>query len=401
MARILFCWELGTGLGHLVPLAAAGRAAEDAGHDVGFALRDLTQAGRLLDPARTSLYQAPFFAPALHLPAFLPEGYPDILHAIGYRNHEQLAGMIAGWHQIYASFEPDLIVHEHSPTAMLAANGFSIPQIGISQSGFSLPPTMSPMPNLRAASHADQLKRERDVTQVINQALDMLGKPGIESIADLTRLDARILLSIPELDPYAPRDDVEYWGPLEHGFGAEPDWPDCTGKRIFAYVTRFDTLDPLLEIIEQTRCPALVHVSGMGLDECERRSMTTVRLSPEMLDMRRVLDECALMIVHGGSMSASILLAGKPVLTLPLHLEHLLTATRIQDLGAGLNAPQRRPQGMQQKLHRLLNEPGFAESAAAIAAKYRDGELTRSVFNGHFDGRFTELVERILVSRQI
>ena len=44
MATILFTWELGGGLGHLVPLTPLVRALSDRGHRVFAALNDLNRA---------------------------------------------------------------------------------------------------------------------------------------------------------------------------------------------------------------------------------------------------------------------------------------------------------------------------------------------------------------------
>ena len=66
-----------------------------------------------------------------------------------------------------------------------------------------------------------------------------------------------------------------------------------------------------------------------------------------------------------------MLLAGKPVLLLPQHLEMLHIARSVEKAGAGLSAPALKPEGIRHKLARLLQEPGFGEHARAIAARYQ------------------------------
>jgi hypothetical protein len=193
---------------------------------------------------------------------------------------------------------------------------------------------------------------------------------------ELFHADARILLSVPELDPYGPRNDVEYWGPLEHRQGTRAAWPEGVDRpRIFAYLRRFGTLDSLLDSIATSVCPALIHVAGMPAEECERRSTAMMRFSPRLLDASETLRGCDLVITHGGSLVSLALVAGKPMLTLPLHLEQQLTALKIESLGAGLNAPRLAPDGMRYKLARLLNEPAFTETARAFAARQGDHRI--------------------------
>lgn len=47
MARILMCWELGSGLAYIEGLTLAAKTFKKAGHEVLFAVRDLGHAGRL------------------------------------------------------------------------------------------------------------------------------------------------------------------------------------------------------------------------------------------------------------------------------------------------------------------------------------------------------------------
>ena len=399
MARILLCWELGGGLGHLVPLAETGRELERAGHEVAFALRDLAYANALLDLPGTRIYQAPVLLPLWRDNDVLPETFTDILYAIGYRDANRLTGLLAGWRQIYNDFNPDLIVHDHSPTAMAAARGLDIPAVGLARSGFTLPPAVSPMPDLRGGDPGNrepQLARERQVTDHLNKALVNLGLPTIKSIGELFELDGRVLLSVPELDAYGPRDNVDYWGPLEHGRGATPEWPTPArddGKKIFVYVKGFATRDALLASLAGSGHSVLAHIGGMDARDCARHSTATMTLSPEIIDIRQALADCDLVVTHGGSLVASALLAGKPVLTLPLYLEQQITAEKLQAWGAGLNAPQRQPRGMETKLHQLLEDPSFAAAARSIAAKY-EGKF------GAGYGRFTQLVDTLLETPQ-
>ena len=59
MARILFTWELGGGLGHVAPHLPLANGLRDKGHEVAFVLRDLRFAETSLSQHDLPYYQAP------------------------------------------------------------------------------------------------------------------------------------------------------------------------------------------------------------------------------------------------------------------------------------------------------------------------------------------------------
>jgi UDP:flavonoid glycosyltransferase YjiC (YdhE family) len=74
-----------------------------------------------------------------------------------------------------------------------------------------------------------------------------------------------------------------------------------------------------------------------------------------------------------GSLSTTtrFLLAGRPLLLLPWHLEQYLLARRVVDLGASvLIDPERPPAGLAAALRRIVTDPALAAAARAFARKY-------------------------------
>lgn len=391
MARVLLAWELGGGLGHLVPLAGMGRALAEAGHQCRYALRDLWHAHAVFDLDNADVRQAPVFLPE-HRRGNVAHTFADILHNIGYHDSNALAGLVAAWRRLYADFQPDLVVFDHAPTAQLAAHDLGVPVVILARTGFTVPPATTPLPGLRRHESGDParlMEGENEVLRVINGALKRFHAPRLDHVSELFRAEARVLLSLPELDPYGPREDVAYWGPLEPGGGNAPCWPEGDGPKVFGYLKPFRTLDALLRSLAASGARGLLHIGGMDARECEQRSTERLRICPELIDTSRALAECDLVITHGGSITASVLLAGKPMLVLPLYLEQQLTAERIQALGAGLNAPRLTPGGMHDKLHALLREPRFAHSAQAFAT-------STAQYPTPPRERFTALIDRLL-----
>ena len=73
MARFLLAWELGGGMGHVVPLAQVAEPLVQRGHEVHFVLRDLSAAraglGALASAPRVRLWQAPVWQMPYQAPA--------------------------------------------------------------------------------------------------------------------------------------------------------------------------------------------------------------------------------------------------------------------------------------------------------------------------------------------
>ncbi|HEY8748223.1 MAG TPA: nucleotide disphospho-sugar-binding domain-containing protein [Tepidisphaeraceae bacterium] len=97
-----------------------------------------------------------------------------------------------------------------------------------------------------------------------------------------------------------------------------------------------------------------------------------MRFETETLDLKAAAAECDAAVLHGGhGTTASLLLAGKPTLLLPLVLEQQMLAARVRQLGAGLDAPIDKPIEIVNQLQRLLDDPALARSARTFAEAHR------------------------------
>jgi UDP:flavonoid glycosyltransferase YjiC (YdhE family) len=98
-------------------------------------------------------------------------------------------------------------------------------------------------------------------------------------------------------------------------------------------------------------------------------------------------------MTNGHSTTAAMLLAGKPLVLLPQHLEMLLIARSVEEHGAGLSAPLLKLEGILGKLERVLMEPQFRDKAQALAASHQGWDPASPVNN------FQALVTRLLAER--
>lgn len=70
--------------------------------------------------------------------------------------------------------------------------------------------------------------------------------------------------------------------------------------------------------------------------------------------------------------ATALLMAGKPILQLPIYLEQMLNAAATVRLGAGLSARINRPEEIAVKLMALLCSESHAEAAGRFAKRHAD-----------------------------
>jgi UDP:flavonoid glycosyltransferase YjiC (YdhE family) len=397
VSRILFTWELGGGYGHIAHILPLAEALRARGHDCTLALRDLSRAGALVDPARFRLVQAPVWLPtAVGMPP--PESYAEILLHFGFLQARLVRGLVQAWRSLYALVQPDFVVFNHSPTAMLAASGLALP-VATVETGFSGPPRSAPLPPLRwwqAENTARLLDSEQRVLKTVNTLRVELGAPPCLRLADLLAADEQFLCSFRELDHYPVREAAaRYWGPVfSLDAGAEPRWPAAGGPRVFAYVNAsFRDLETLMKALAGLRGAALLHAPGIASALAARYRNEHLQITAEPLNMRAVRADCDVAICHGPGTAAAVLLAGKPLLLLPSQLEQYMFARRIAELGAGLViGGESRAADYPGTLRRLLTEPGFRMAAEQFASAHADFDQTRQV------GGMADRCEELLAS---
>src|SRR5262249_1313975 len=135
---------------------------------------------------------------------------------------------------------PDLVLAEHSPTAVLSGRILGIPtaRIGVP---YTMPPAQNPLPELihwDPLPESERLKDEERPLANINRALGEAGCDPLPHLGALFATDEDFVCSFAELDGVAaaggePR--RQYWGPVTVSFtGSRPQWPSGEGPRLLA-----------------------------------------------------------------------------------------------------------------------------------------------------------------------
>lgn len=396
MARILFAWELGGGLGHVIPHLRLIDRLRNLGHEVVFALRDTAHAARLLVPRGVCCLQSPVRVRPVTRSINPVFTYADLLYNCGFDESDALRDRVEAWRSLFELARPDMTVFDHSPTALLAARGFSFTKV-IGGTGFTTPPDVSPLPVLRelnGVAPADLYKREIGIWMTINDVLRQLRLKPIDRLTELFAVDVVAFQTFSELDHYADRPGGRYFGYAPQPIGSVPNWPDTPGKKIFAYLKLVPGLPKLLALLQDLEQATLVYIDGADASLIRRFESRTLAFANEPVDMRAAATQCEYAVHHGGHGTVvDLLLAGHPMLLLPITLEQLLMSQRVQQLSAGLSVTYSKVSAAQEGLQELLEEgASYAVGAQAFATRYRNWSANTQTENlvrllgEHLDG---------------
>ncbi len=373
MATVLFAWELGAGLGHLVNLRPLVAGLLERRHRVVLALRDLSRVRWIIPDSKAALLQAPHKTWNPNLGGE-PCTFAQLLAHVGFGAADELAALVEAWRNIYAAVQPDLIVFDHSPTALLAARGLPA-QRALVGAGFFCPADVTPLPNLRNWLSPDPAELARDEAQVLahlNAVLAAAGQPGLGRVSQLyQQVDENLLLTFRELDPYPDRASGKYWGVFTEAGGAAADWPRGAGPKIFAYLKPCAALDPLFQALVQLDARVLACGDGFGEKLRRRFASSRIKISDKPLDVAQVAAECDLAVLNGNHGTVSALLrAGKPGLQIPIYLDQALVMQAVVREGCGLGASPTGTDPIAQRLAALLGESKYTAAARQFAERY-------------------------------
>jgi hypothetical protein len=344
----------------------------------------LSRAEALLGREGFTLLQAPLWLPTLS-GAPPSASYAEILFRAGFLDASALTGVVRAWRALFQLVQPDMILIDHAPTALLAARGQAFRKVLIGN-GFFVPPRVSPMPAFRTWQKIEPRRlaeSEARALSVANQVLQHLNAPPMSMLADLFDVDENILDAWPELDHYPQRGPARYWGPaFALDASAAPHWPSGEGKQIFAYLKAdYRYLDAVLQALRAAPCRVLVFMARATPAIIGKYQSATLAMVAEPVNMEAVRRAADVVVCHAGiGTAAACLLAGKPLLLLPVFAEGYMLGDCVARLGAGINVPYLdKVPDYKKALTRLLKESSFTEQAQAFAHKYRDFSQARQV----------------------
>ncbi|MBC7668561.1 MAG: glycosyltransferase family 1 protein [Gemmatimonadaceae bacterium] len=407
MARFLFTtWEGG---GHVQPMLLVARDLMTLGHDV-LVLSDPCNCldAAALDVPFGAWTTAPFQTGKSRDDDRLRDYEADNPLAVIQR---LLDRVMTGPALAYATdtlaaidaFAPDVIVSQELltgpmaaaearglPLALLAANIWSLPTMaGAPPFGAGMLPATS---DEERAMHAMVGQMSRTFFQAglpdLNAARAALDLPPLNDVFDQLNVARSILLATSQAFDFAPS---PLPAPFVHvgPYLADPTWvepcaPPAAGGPLV--VVSFSSLYQAQEAVLREIIAALgtlavraVVTTGPAIDPAEFEAadnVAVVRSAPH----GRLLAQTALFITHAGHGSTlRPLMAGMPLLCLPMGRDQHDNAARVTHRGAGLTlAADAKAPVIAAAVNRLLNEPRFKVRAQALGERIQADEAARS-----------------------
>jgi UDP:flavonoid glycosyltransferase YjiC (YdhE family) len=370
VSHYLLAWELGGALGHLAALRALATPLLARGHRITLALSDLSRveeffAGLTAVPAPITKQRADAIAQ--------PSTFADILSIAGWNDTATLRQLCGDWRKLFARYRPDVVIGSFAPTALLAAQGLDCRSV-VFGTGFYSPPDISPLPDLCPwrNNYPDRLLiTEQCVLESANSQLREQRARPLEQVTQLyQRADANLMTTYLEMDHYSDRIGGNYVGPWGELPGERPEWPAGVGPRVFAYLKPMEAFVYLLDFLKRAGWPTLVYAP-----EAEQTAASfgcdTLQIAVRPLDIRDVTATCSFAILNAGhNATLQFLLAGKPILALPLSGEQQLVTRNVERLNAGLGVGHDSPTAAVARLDRIVNDPQYGDGARRFAIRY-------------------------------
>lgn len=390
MARIIYAWELGDDYGHIGSFMPLALALREQGHEVIFVTKELNNAETVVSKYKFQVLQAPIWNEKDKSLPNPPLNYTEIILRFGFLNKTALSALNRVWLGLFALIKPDLIIADHSPVALFSARAVGLRRV-VYGTGFCSPPHISPMPNMRYWNKVSQERLEKvdaHALAVMNSLLlDMQSKASpMQSVADLFKVNIDFLCTFPEMDHYPQRSHAQYWGPVFNtAHGREMHWQveatQKTRKRIFlylkpeyaAYKKVLASLKTLTDAQGELSAEVLIFSPNVPQTVTQQFAGEHLRFATEPIQLASILPECDLAICHGGHGTlAACLMAGVPLLLLPMHLEQFLASVRIKQLGAAkiVNLETKKAIDFDALIVQLLTESSYQQAAQTFAKRY-------------------------------
>ncbi len=343
MGRLLCVWEQGGHLGHLSHLRMPVEVALAAGHTVYVAVRELQQVRLVLGdlPVQYLLSPCKPDAPVASQQEFL--SYTQLLDRQCFGSAAELQLYLGAWRTLFDVVQPDLVLFEHSPTALVAAHAYRFKKVNIG-TGFTVPPGPAdgsapflPFPHIRLTPQTTSvlLQADRQMLERINQSLAWLGAAPLPNLhAIFAQVDAQYLMTWPELDQFGERSSACYLGVEPPLARALPEWPSAGGQKVFAYIDAFPALEVLLQDLRAASTCCLLFVRKLPNPMRQAFTSASMQFVDHPVDLAAVASQADWVISHGGhSTVAFFARKGLAQLLIPRHQEQLFTALRVVSQG--------------------------------------------------------------------
>ena len=370
--RALLAWEFGAGRTHIANLLGVGRHLRDAGvqcvatlYDPGFAAEfaalGIPVVQNYIWPARRRAPVAWQERPVKAL--------GDALANLGVTSPPALGAAIAHYSSLFALTRPDIVIAENAHGALLAARG-RLPAIAFG-TGSCLPPIIGGDFAVHDRAGDAPSWPADDVRDRINTTLAATGRPPLDRLGDLLRIDGVYPFGPVEFDLYAATRTEPMLPPYTPDLDGPPQIGH--GREIFIYLHGLiQSHRPLLDGLAAIERPARVYIPNLA--DAERARLPDAwAIERRAVPLPEILARSRCVIHHGGPQLTSICLAaGLPQVIIPKEPDNETGARLVtsRGLGAASAVDAVTAAWLVAEAHRAYDDAALKQRCEAAAPQY-------------------------------
>lgn len=339
MAKICFVWEFGAGLGHILPHLEIFKKLKQMGHELVFVVKEPDKVHRYLGNENLICLQCPVVKKDLNRHIKNPINFSQILYNLGFYSPEIVYTHISLWKNYFTLIDPDIVIFDFSPFALIASQKFSFKKVIINE-GYLVPPDLTPLPSVIEESPENNKLQELEdkILSYINKACEMAKLPKLNRISQIFYLPdtLRFLKTLPEFDPYVKyRENPNYilFQPPEI---EEKLYSILSKYRCFGYLKPHKNISAIVNLLKSYNIKSLIVIDGVKetiIDE-------SIVITNKLVNIRNIANSLEFAILNGNINSViDFLMLGIPVFNLPLTVNQFLISESVSfhKLGAWAN----------------------------------------------------------------
>ncbi|GGX73702.1 glycosyltransferase [Saccharospirillum salsuginis] len=393
--KALLVWEMGQDLGHVSILATVARVLIDLDYEVVCVLKETSHvASTFGDLPITYLPFPP--TDRVRRSSSPTISMADILSRRGFDDPSRLSKQIEKWQAVYDAVQPDLVVFDFAPMALLAARNRDFKKAVIGTGWGTLAPGYSVLPlNLWADIDPELIRSsEKTLVDSINHVCRAMSCAEVNYVSDLYESDLTLIVNFPDLDIYGPqRNNAIYLGPIEENRAGpvNDNWLE-KGSNVFAYLKSGHSITTrTLNVLKRLNVNSIVYIPSLSDDSANAMRRDGFKVSTTPVNLRSLLPKVDAVICHAGlgTLGRSIM-AGTPALALPLQLEQANTAELYTRSGAGLHAgPSASEEELEKKLSALLQNEVYMDCTHALRKSLNHPVSAKTRIRNEFASMFS------------
>ena len=391
MSRFLFTMLPANDLGLPTRLVPIARELADRGHDVAVFNPAPAPAALIADAGLANLPMPPRAIPDPPFDLKKASQAWDVeeMYASLFSDEEFVRANTALHVDLIRDFKPDVVVDSFGVFACLAARICGVPLATVNQGNFH------PASDGFLFWKGERPSGLPSAVPYFNRVAAEYGIGPFARSVDLLAGDLSLIVGTPETDPVFSAARVTHIGPIvwQRGDAELPPsiasiqkdivWVYSGNPRYAPVPTAIDSIVVIRAAIAALADAPVEVVLTTGYQEIpnEIGALPANFHHAAYLPGRALAERSQLMVHHGGHSSVmQSLAAGTPAILIPTITERESNARRLAALGAGeIVLPIDGPDGEKQidiaeftsKVHRVLNQPGYRESASRVALNMR------------------------------